>query len=503
MKSFVVSRHLVTLVTASCLWGGILHAQATPASKAPEEETKTVELYLGHSQVVKAPWMVKRMSVTNPAIADVQALTPESILIMGKSIGTTDVFLWSETEERWQARIMVTADLGELTAVLAKILPGSDLKLTQSQEVVIVSGSLARAEQAVQLRDLLTVAELKYVDMTKLAGVQQVQLQVRVAEVSRRAIRALGVNAFHTGSDFFGGSTIGPAAGGPLNPISIGVPAGTPATPNIPFAFTQDVAVSPAVTLFGGFPDLDLEIFIQALAENQYLRLLAEPTLVALSGETANFLAGGEFPIPVVQGTTAGATSISIEYKEFGVRLGFNPTVLGDGTIRLKVTPEVSELSETGSVEIQGFNIPSVVTRRAETTLELKSGQSFTMAGLLSNSKTARSSRVPVLGDLPIIGPLFRSVRYEKGETELMVLVTAKLVEPLSVAQLPPGPGTLEVPETDWEIFLEGSIEGKKHLRTAQPGVFKATGLGRLKGPGAWVNHEGGNKKSGQKSASE
>jgi len=234
-------------------------------------------------------------------------------------------------------------------------------------------------------------------------------------------------------------------------------------------------------------------MFLQALAENQYARILAEPNLTALSGEEATFLAGGEFPIPVVQGGggTENNASITIEYKEFGVHLKFKPVVLGDNSIRMMVAPEVSELSDVGSVEIQGFRIPSILTRRAETTLEMKSGQSFIIAGLLNDELNARNSRIPLLGDLPILGTLFRSVRYQKRETELLVLVTASLVEPLN--EVRPGlvPGETHVTPNDWELYIEGRIEGKTaQLSPVDSQWMKDKGLNRLTGPGAWSTHE-------------
>jgi pilus assembly protein CpaC len=240
------------------------------------------------------------------------------------------------------------------------------------------------------------------------------------------------------------------------------------------------------------FRSADFAAFVQALAENQYVRLLAEPTLVALSGEEATFLAGGEYPIPVVQGGGGVAdAAISIEYREFGVRLRFRPYVLGDNSIRLIVAPEVSELSQLGAVEIQGFRIPALRIRRSESTLELHSGQSFIMAGLLNNNVDARNSRIPLLGDLPIIGTLFRSVRYERKETELVVLVTVSLVEPMD--RVRPGlmPGDQHEEPTDWELYIDGRLEGTvSPLAPADAQWIRDHGLNRLQGPGAWTTHE-------------
>jgi pilus assembly protein CpaC len=560
-----------------------------------------IVVHVGQSRLIGSPWPVKRLSVTDPTIADVEAVTPDRVLILGRKLGATDVIMWSEKEEVWEVRIDVSVDLSRIRMELSGLFPRSKLEVVQSQDVIIVTGSLAskvqaeqlrrfleasdkatglkyldmtdlgdsqrrvrdtegspdadesyidpgilgdelvklfpgstlnvrrsqgvivvsgqlrRAEQAEQLHQYLKALEksaeeynqsrcenqkstaggMQFVNMTSVAGVHQVLLHTRVAEVSRTAIRTLGINVLQPGHHdnlFFGSSQVGPDSGGALNPVTIGPPAGAVAGgKDVPFTFNADVNVSPLTTLLLGFPRADLQFFIQALKENQYLRVLAEPNLVSLSGEEASFLVGGEFPIPVVQGTTTGGgTSISIEYKEFGVRLRFRPTVLGDNTIRLHLAPEVSDLSGRGAVEIEGFRIPAVITRRAEATLELKSGQTFMMAGLLDQRNGARNSRVPGLGDLPILGSLFRSVRYEQGETELVVLVTARLVEPMSLTSAPPVPGILHTPPNDWELYLEGKMESGSlpQLSPADAGWLQELGLDGLKGPGAWARYE-------------
>jgi pilus assembly protein CpaC len=327
--------------------------------------------------------------------------------------------------------------------------------------------------------------------MTQLAGGQQVEIKVRVAEVSRQSLREMGINIFHTDNYFFGGSQVGSAGGTAINPVSIGPAQGVQTGKGIPFTFNQDVNVQPGVTLFAGFPKQDMQMFVQALAENQYLRILAEPTLVALSGQEANFLVGGEYPIPVVQGVGQGSTSITVMYREYGVRLRFKPRVMGEGLIELYVAPEVSEISEVGAVEIQNFSIPAVVTRKAETTLEMKNGQTFAMAGLINHIVTSRASRVPLLGDLPVLGPLFRSVRYTSGETELVVLVTVNLVEPLSLDTRPPAPGVLHVAPSDWELYADGWTEGTgpAKLSEADAAWLRKLGFNRLQGPGGWVQY--------------
>jgi len=454
----------------------------------PGEMSISVEV--GQSRLIRASWPVTRVSVTDPKTADVQVLTPNQIMLMGKTVGSTDVIIWSDQEKAWQRRVSVSIDLGRLRAELDRMFPRSNLKLTQTQDVIVISGTLSSAEQAVQLHNFMQITGYKYIDVTSIAGVQQVQLQVRVAEVSRTALRTLGINGFATGDDFFGASTIAPDQGSPLITTPIGVPAGTPVSSKLPFAFGQG-GQSSSITLFGGIPDVPVEFFLQALAENQYLRLLAEPNLVALSGSEATFLAGGEIPIPISQQSTGGTgTAITIEWKKYGINLRFTPTVLGDGLIRLNVAPEVSELTDSGAVVAGGLRIPAILTRRAETTLQLRSGQTFGMAGLLNQTDKARSSRVPGLGDLPVLGSLFRSVRYEQGNTELVVLVTASLVEPTTMVKFPL-PGMMHVTPSDWELYAEGRVEGRgRPLSADDAAAIKERGLHALKGPGAWASYE-------------
>jgi len=451
---------------------------------------EVITFIVGESTIVKAPWPTVRVAVTDPTIANVEVLTPEQVLLQGIKVGSTDLIVWSEDERQVQQwKVQVRLDTARFKEKLDELFPDASLQVSESGETLIVTGLLRSSEQAVQLHDYLDKTGTTYVDMTSVAGVQQVQLEVRIAEVSRSALRSLGINVFHTNDDFFGGSRLGTLGGG-----DIGVPAGILVGDTMPFQLMSAAAPSSSVTIFAGVPRANFEIFIQALAENQYMRILANPTLVALSGEEASFLAGGEFPIPVVQGGTGGAgggNSVTIQYKEYGVRVTFRPVVLGDGTIRLNTAPEVSNLSDVGAVIISGFRVPALVSRKAETTLELNSGQTFAMAGLLQNTIEAQNSRVPGLGDLPVLGPLFRSVRYQKKETELVVLVTASLVEPMSLAETPPLPGFLHTDPNDWEFYLEGRLEGKEPAKIDSHDAewLKQMNLDRLKGPGAWDSY--------------
>jgi pilus assembly protein CpaC len=466
---------------------GALAQDALPGSgtRAPAD----IALPVGHSYLVSAPWNVELVSVGDPEVANVQVVAPDKILLVGKKIGSTDIILWSENEAAsYQARVIIGQDLDSIRRDLSIFLPGSSLELQQNRGVITIAGVLRRAEHAEALHRYLAATGTQYVDLTTVEGLQQVMIQVRVGEASRQAIRSLGINALKGGDDFFGGTTFGANQNG----IDVGVTEGTPIGDNLPFGFNSDTKVGSGVTLFGGFLNSDLQVFVDALTANRYLRILAEPTLVALSGEEASFLAGGEFPVPIVQGSTAGAgTSITVEYKEFGVRLRFRPTVLGDGTIRMFVAPEVSDLSDVGAVNVEGFAIPSLLTRRSETTLEMKSGQTFAMAGLIDRSVSARVERVPGLGRLPVLGPLFRSIRYENGETELVVLVTANLVQPMNNAGPLPVPGVADVAPNDWELFVRGLIEGDAaRLPASRLSWLREQRLDRLRGPGAWATYD-------------
>jgi pilus assembly protein CpaC len=482
-----------TAAAAAPATGAATTGTTTPGSGDQPTATRpssTLTVGVGRSTLITAPLPTKTVSIGDPRIADVQILSPTQLLISGKGVGTTDLVLFDANGRAEQLEVLVAADGPGTLAELRRVFPDANLDIRQSRDTLVISGKLARVEDADRLKKFMDSSGAKYVDMTTLAGVQQVQIKVTVAEANRTAIRALGVNAFFGGTNVAGGITPGPDLGGAINSATFDTAGNLLSAPS-----------NPANTLFALFPNSDIAVFIQALAENEYLRVLSEPTLVALSGEEASFLAGGEFPIPVVQGSasTTGGVSVSVDYKKFGVQLKFRPTVTGEGNIRLHVAPEVSELSNVGAVTLQGFNIPGIATRRAETTVELKSGQTFGLAGLISQSTQARSSRVPALGDLPIIGALFRSVRYKQGDTELVLLVTASLVEPVSLARRPPLPGQFHVVPNDWEVYSLGRIQGQgaPTMTSADKDWLREKGLDRLRGPGAWVSYDNRSAVSG------
>lgn len=460
-------------------------APAPAPGPAPAAETsrdgEPIELTDGASRVLTFTERIERVVVVDPAIADSRPVSPHQVVVFAKAPGSTSVVFRLESGTTISHRLRVKLDTASLQSRLRTIF-GADLEAEELDGLVAIRGRMPSIATGKLVTDYMNASGLKWIDSTVIAGVQQVQLRVRIAEASRTALRALAVSAVAGGNSVFGG--IQSPGGSPFQPVSI-APAPFSPINQSDFRFRGD-PVSSATTLFGGVTGSNLEIYLQALNENRYVRVLAEPNLVAVSGQTATFLVGGEFPIPIVQGSVVGGGStITIEYKEFGIRLNFRPEVLGSGRLRLEVAPEVSELSQIGAVNQNGFTIPSLVTRRSQTTVELGSGQSFAMAGLLRTLEQATSAKVPVLGDIPLLGPLFRSMRYEQAQTELVVIVTADLVEPLDDGMDRPVPGDLHASPNDWELFIEGEIHGE--VAVGHPMArLKALGLSGLKGPGAW-----------------
>jgi pilus assembly protein CpaC len=476
-----------SLFIASAALLGLLPTLAAPA-RASDAAGETVKLFVGRSQKLATPWDVAGASLTDPTVADVQVLTTRLVVVSGTAPGTTDVILWNDEGDTHEVRVDVSVDTERLQAELSSLFPSAGgLKVSVSEGVTLVEGTLEHPDHAAELSAYLEARDIPAVNRTRLPGVQQVQAKIRFAEVSRSGLRELGINMFKAGETIFGGSLIGGSTGGGLIGPTGTLGTGTIGTPD--YDVLEDLT-SNGVTIFAGFPKADFSVFVNALAENNYVRIMAEPTLVAMSGEEANFLAGGEFPIPVVQGGGAGS-SISVEFKEFGIQLGFKPVVMGDGRIRLRVKSEVSDRNDLEGVLIPGsaFVVPAITRRTAETTLELASGQSFAMAGLLNETTVARRSQIPGLGDIPILGTLFRSVSYQSGETELLVLVTVDLVEPMDDQTLLPIQGELHKAPSDWEFYGQGKMEkgvpGK--LANSEAGYVRDLGLDELKGPGGWT----------------
>ena len=455
----------------------------------PQDAVHEIDIAVGRSHVINAEQRISKVIIVDPAVADLEVVGSRRIVLFGRKLGFTDVILHYEDDSSATFRLDVAIDSVALQSRLDGLF-GRGITVDQEDGVLVLAGTVDSVAEAVQLEAFMEARGYDFVDMTRIPGIQQVLLKVRIAEVSRDALRTLAFSAVAGGSSVFGGFQPG-ADGQSFNPVGISPEAGGPIAPSNYAYQPNSNLVTNAATLFGGIPSADLALYIKALTQNNYFRLLAEPNLVAISGEEASFLVGGEFPVPVVQGTSVGVgSSLSIEYKEVGVRLSFRPEVLGGNRIRLAVSPEVSELSESfSSLKYGNYNVPGVLVRRSSTTVELNGGQTFAMAGLLQSKTEAQTAAVPLLGELPIIGPLFRSVRYRDKQTELVVLVTAELVEPVdTLAGSEILPGDYHVRPDDWELFMEGKIEGSvvAPLPKEQADALRKLGIEGLEGPGAW-----------------
>lgn len=420
-----------------------------PATKASDVVSDGINgegrlmLMVNKSQILTTKLPYKTINISNADIADYNRLGDNEILVTAKRPGNTQLILWDVSGVSQKVDVTVMSDLEALQAQLDKIFPGAGIQATNVNGTIALRGRVKSLDIAAQA---VAVAEPycdKVLNFLEIAGGQQVMLRVRFAEVSRTASNQLGFAAnFNDGT------------------MQLGALNGAGATPIGAVAKGSDFILNPAVNLFGGgqVGGTAFEFFVQALRRNNLLRVLAEPNVIAISGQQASFLAGGEFPVPVPQSGGDGGDTITIEYKQFGVKLNFEPTVLGDGKIRLKVEPEVSDLDYSRSVSFKGFTIPGLTKRTLTTTIELNEGQSFAVAGLLNNRVVANKDVTPLLGDLPVVGMLFRSVRYERSETELVVIVTPSLVSPLNPDKLGDLPGERWKDPTELQLFLDQKI---------------------------------------------
>ncbi|MEK7756157.1 MAG: type II and III secretion system protein family protein, partial [Planctomycetota bacterium] len=426
--------------------------------------SQRITVPIHRSVTVETTVEAQRADVIAKQIADVQVVSPTRMLITGEAFGSTTVVLSGTDGKPYVFEVNVELDLEKYNEALKGIDPQSNAKATSVMGNVVLVGTVSSAERA---RRIVELAELflpptaegrpttKVQNHLEVAGEQQVLLKCVVAEVSRAASRELGVNGFLAGENFRDAFLVNQLGG--INLANIGAAGGADVTQNLPFLTGENgipLGRNPSISL--GFPRAQMQLFIKAMADNSLLSVLAEPNLVAISGETATFLAGGEFPILVPQGDFR----VTVEFREFGVRMNFTPVVQGHQRIRLRVAPEVSELDFTAAVQLQGSVIPGLTTRAMETTVELAAGQTIAIAGLLNEQVRGLASRVPGIGDVPVLGALFRSVNYRRSLTELVILVTPEIVAPLDEHQ------TVKLPQgdrndpNDFELYAMGLLEG-------------------------------------------
>jgi len=433
----------VRRLLAALLAAMVLLAFPRDLSAQQVEPTTVLRVPVGNSSVVMHGAVLDRVSIGNPDIADAVVVSAREVVVNGKTAGSTTLLLWDRAGGRAVYSVRVTADAPMLEREFRTLFPGEDIRARAVGNTVILEGEVEDPRMA--QRAVLVARGLgegvTVLDHIAVPRPSQVLVQVRFAEVSRNALQELGTELLVfdgssvksvLGSGSIASTSGQQGGGGRGGDVSSG---GGQGIADNPFEFTQ--VVSEAVNFFIFHQPSGLGAFIKMLQQRGLFRSLAEPSLLAASGDSASFLAGGEFPYPVLQGGTA-SNAVTIQFKEFGIRLNFKPTITNSGMIRLQVRPEVSQLDFANATQIAGFLIPSLLARRAETTVELADGQTFAIAGLVDNSMAKAITKVPILGDIPILGYLFKSEEFRQNRTELLVLVTPRLVQPMDEA--PPLP---------------------------------------------------------------
>ncbi len=439
-----ISKLLILWLGVGCF--GALAAAAAPFQNqypqvnVPSPGTpETLRVLEGKSMVLNTGAPVKRVSVTNDLIVTAMTVTPNQVLIHGLKPGTVSLILWDEQENVRAFDLQVQAipvNVDPLRNTLGRMLPGQKITVSLSGSSVILTGtveSAALSDQATALSKTFSPNVVNLLSIPTPPQNQVVMLEVKFAEVQRNAAKQLGLNIVSTGALNTPG-TISTQQFSPPSASQLNSAIGAPVS-----GFSSQFTLSDLLNIFVFRPDLNLGLMIKSLQQRNLLETLAEPNLLAMAGKEASFLAGGEFPVPIIQGAT-GTPTVSVQFKEFGVRLKFvaNPNL--DGTISLHVAPEVSALDFTNAVTLTGFLIPALTTRRAETDVLLKDGQTFAIAGLMDNRVQKIDNKIPWLGDVPILGNLFRSTNFSKAKTELLVMVTPRIVKPLDPGQALPMP---------------------------------------------------------------
>jgi pilus assembly protein CpaC len=445
---------IVLLGLACCLAGPAAAAQQVPASPAPptaqnaqasptsrtaeEQGPEALHIVVGHSMVIRTPTRVKRILTGNPAVLETVVASPNEVVLTAKQAGGSSLVIWDEAGHSRMMDVSADLDVNSLRNTLEQAYPSGSVEAQSQEGKVVLVGTVPSTAAADQLMKMAGNFSKEVVNGLQIAAPprqRQIMVKVRFAEADRAKLTAFGINLFSTGAT----NTIGTVSTQQYGPQSLGQTTGV-------LDRLSQFNISDLLNIFLFRPDINLGATIKALQQNNVLQILAEPNLMALSGQPAEFLAGGEFPYPVVQGGSGGGVpAISIQFKPYGVKLEFIGTVQDDGTIRLKVKPEVSSLDYTQTVTIAGFVLPAISTRRAETEIELKNGQTFGIAGLLDERTTVQLSKIPWIGDVPILGELFKSRNVNRTNNELLVLVTPTIVDPVS-EPVPTPAGNVDMP---------------------------------------------------------
>jgi pilus assembly protein CpaC len=470
MSALIAAASCAAVVSVAAAQNSATAAMQPPAAEAAfasgtVEVGNSMRIVVGRSMFVNSNERLRRVYVSNPDVLDSMTASPHQIVVTAKAPGVSSLILWDETGHSEAYEVTADVDVAGLRTALKDALPSENIRVEGREDQVGLAGIVSNQEVADEATKLAGLFSKNVASSLSIAPqhIPQVRLKVRVIEIDRTKAQqqgfdffSVGKNTANVGTSQFPSVTVGSAA---TSGVSNGAATGT-----------SLLGITNLLSLFYYNDALGLGAAIQDLETRQIIQILAEPTLSAISGEKASFLSGGEFPFPVVQGGTGGFTSVTIQFRPYGVRLDFTPNVLPDGTIQLRVNPEVSALDYTNEVQISGYTIPAIDTRRADTEVQLKSGQSFVISGLLDNRTTDELQKIPGIGDIPILGKLFQSKNSTHSVVELAVVVTPTLVDPLSENPTPTQP-QMVVPLLNEQKFDKGmsgivpkaTVQGETH----------------------------------------
>ena len=422
-------------------WGGVkelslvlVFALQAGLPAVAQSEGQALHVFVGKSVVINLQSPVTRILSSNPAVIETLATSPTQIVIEGKAAGASSLILWDAGGHSQMLDVTVDVNIALLRTTIEQTYPGQQVNIQSDGAHLVLTGSVPDPKMSEDLGRMASAYSGGVVNSLTVSPQheQQVLLEVKFAEVDRTKLQQFGINLFSTGAT----NTIGSVSTQQISPPQLTTSGGTAAGGS---TATGVINVNNPLNIFAFRPDINLGVTISALENKSILQILAEPNLLALSGQKASFLAGGEFPVPIVQGGQSFGV-VTIQFRQFGVKLDFTAYVGKDKVIRMHIVPEVSTLDFANAAVISGFTVPALSTRRAETEVELKDGQSFGIAGLLDNRATVQLSKIPGIGDIPILGNFFRSRIINRSNTELLVLVTPRVVDPVQLNMPPPLP---------------------------------------------------------------
>jgi len=422
---------------------------------------------------------VTRILSSNPAIIDTLATSPTQVVVEGKAAGSSSLILWDATGHSQMLDVTVDVNVSRLRTVIEQTYPAETVNVQSDGAHLILTGTVSQAKIVDDISKMANAYSPGVVNSLIVAPVheQQILLEVKFAEVDRTKLQQLGLNIFSTGA----ANTIGTITTQQFTPPTLqsnsssgsGGTGGT-GSGSTGGTVSSSLTFTDLLNVFLFRPDINLGVTLRDLQTKSVLEILAEPNLLAMDGQKASFLAGGEFPFPVVQGGGTQGTAVTIQFRPFGVRLDFTGYIGKDGVVRMHVAPEVSTLDFSNALTISGFTVPAISTRRAETEIELKEGQSFAIAGLLVNRAQVQLSKIPGIGNIPILGRLFQSQSLNRSHTELMVLVTPHIVDPIRMSGPAPVPPKnpvklLNIPSFDKDLPAKTPASGNDNVNHPAP----------------------------------